>query len=152
MSSPIAVIGLFYDDFDIQQADGQIFAEIERGIVETPRVRGRDSITPGADGRSERNRKNDTLQIILRVHVTADPLLTDLNDIRASYRANVATVRNLFRPARPRALLEALLEDDTLQTISARPINIIGATTVAGEYRELSVELEGYADWAVGGS
>lgn len=152
MSNDVALIGLTYNGQDLQDPDLQVFLEIERGIDEVPTVRGKDSIVPGADGRTERNRKNDTLSIVLRGFVQADPGLTDVADRRASYRANMAGVRALFHSSNPRADLVATLEDGTVQTISARPMNIILGTYLASEYRAISIELEGYGDWEPAGS
>lgn len=152
MTSPVALVGLTYAGTDLQQSDLQWFFEITRGIVEVPSVRGRDSVVPGAAGRTERNRKNDVLSIVLTGFITADPTLTDLEDRRASYRQNVDAIRNLFAPSAARATLVAVMEDGTTQSIEARPLNIVGGTYIASEYRVLSVELEGYDDWLPGGS
>lgn len=152
MTHAAALIGLTYDAIDLQQADLQWFFEITRGIVEVPTVRGKDTVIPGLAGRFEQNRKNDVLSIVLTGFVQADPALTDVEDRRASYRTNIATIRGLFAPDRARAPLEALMEDGSTQTIDARPMNIIGGLYIASEYRALSIELEGYDDWVGGGS
>lgn len=145
MPSPVAAVGLFYDSVDLQQADLQWFFEIERGLDEVPSVRGKDSIVPAAGGRTERNRKNDVLPIVLKGFVRADPTAMDGP---ASYRANMQTIRALFHPRNPRAELTAVLEDGTIQTIQARGMNILGGTYVGSVIRNLSIELEGYDDWA----
>lgn len=147
MTHAAALVGLFYNAVDLQQDDLQWFFEIERGLDEVPSVRGRDSIVPAADGRTERNRKNDIISIVLKGWVRADPTVTDIDDARASYRANMATIRALFHPRNPRADLTAVLEDGTIQTISARGMNIVGGRSIGSEYRDLSIELEGYDDW-----
>lgn len=152
MTSPVALVGLTYADIDLQRSDLQWFFEIERGIDEVPTVRGKDTVIPGAAGRFEQNRRNDTIQIVLRGFVQADPALTDTLDRRASYRANMTTIRSLFAQDRLRAELAALLEDGATRTVSARPINIVGGREIASEFRELSIELEGYDDWLDEGS
>lgn len=152
MTSPVAPIGLTYDGVDLQQSDLQWFFEVERGLDEVPSVRGKDTVIPGAAGRFEQNRRNDTIQIVLRGFVQADPALTDVDDRRASFRTNIQTIRALFAPNRLRAELAALLEDGSIEVLSARPINIVGGREIASEFRELSIELEGYDDWQAGGS
>ena len=144
MPSPVAAVGLRYDSVDLQQPDLQWFFEIERGLDEVPSVRGKDSIVPAADGRTERNRKNDVLSIVLLGFVRGAP---DAVDQDASYRENLASIRALFHSRRARATLTATLEDGTVQTISARPLNIVPGRTVAPRFRTLSIELEGYDDW-----
>jgi hypothetical protein len=150
MTSPVALIALIFDGVDLQPADHQWFFEIERGLDDVPTVRGKDTVIPGAEGRFEQNRKIDTLSIVLKADVTADPALTDVDDIRASYRENMSTIRALFAPDRARALLEVLLEDGSTRTISARPINILPGLYIGSEYRTLNIELEGSGDWEVG--
>lgn len=152
MTHAAALVGVTFDGVDLQRSDLQWFLEIERGLDEVPSVRGKDTVIPGLAGRLEQNRRNDVLSIVLTGFVQADPSLTDVDDRRASFRSNVATIRSLFASDRDRADLVALLEDGSTQTISARPLNIIGGTYIGSEYRALSIELEGYDDWTPGGS
>ena len=148
MTSSVAPIGLTYDGVDLQSSDLQIFLQIVHGLNESPAVRGVDYIVPSRAGRIEANRINDVLSIVLEGHVRADPSETTTSGARASYRANVNTIRTLFRNDRARADLVATLEDGTILSISARPLNTIWSEPVPSEFGSLSVELEGYDDWA----
>ena len=148
MTTAVAPVGLTFKGVDLQPADMQWFFEIERGLDEVPTVRGKDTIIPGLAGRFEQNRRNDTLSIVLKGWVRADPTITDLDDARASYRQNMLTIRTLFAPDAVRGELVALVEDGTSQEIMARAMNIIGGRYIASEMRVLSIELEGYDDWA----
>lgn len=152
MTSPVATVGVEYDGVDLQQSDLQWFFEIERGLDEVPTVRGKDTVIPGLGGRLEQNRKNDTLAIVLKGFVQADPALTDLTQRRESYRANMRVIRSLFLPTNGRASLAATLEDGSILTIAAVPLNIVPGRLIASEYRELSIELEGFDDWVAAGS
>lgn len=152
MTHAAAPVGVEYDNIDLQQSDLQWFFEIDRGLDEVPSVRGKDTVIPGLDGRFEQNRRNDTLSIVLRGFVQADPTLTDIDARRASYRANMQVIRELFQPTNGRADLVATLEDGSQQSISAVPLNIVAGTVIASEYRELSIELEGFDDWTFVGS
>ena len=149
MSNPYAVVGLTYDGQDIQQADFTIYFWIVSGLIETPTVRGVDTVVPALAGRVEGNRVNDVLPIVLEGAVMADPSLTDLSAMRADWRTNVRAIRSLFASNRARADLVATLEDGDVLTISARPMNIVQLRSVEGEYVGLNIELEGYDDWAV---
>lgn len=148
MTSPVAPIGLLYDATDLQSSDLQIFLQIVKGLNEPPSVRGSDYIVPARAGRVEANRINDVVSIVLEGHVAADPAETTTAGARASYRANVQAVRTLFRPDRGRATLLAVLEDGTQMTIEARPLNAVWSEPVPSEFGLVSIELEGYDDWA----
>ena len=152
MTSPVALVGLTFKGIDLQPSDLQWFFEIERGLDEVPTVRGKDTIIPGLAGRFEQNRRNDTLSIVLKGWVRADPTIDDLEDRRASYRVNMLAIRTLFAPDAARGELVALVEDGTSQEIMARALNIVGGRYVGSEIRVLSIELEGYDDWLGAGS
>lgn len=152
MTSPVAHVGLTYDGQDLQDSDLSIFLEIRRGLSESPQVRGKDTIIPGAAGRFEQNRVKDVLPIELYGAVQATEGLTDPEDIAESFRANVLAVRGLFATDRLRATLAALLENGTTLTISARPLNIIWNEQVQSEFAHVSIEMEGYGEWEPEGS
>jgi hypothetical protein len=148
VTSAVAAIGLTYAGVDLQRSDLQIFLEIAVGLGEVPSVRGTDIIVPGLGGRIEGTRVKDVLPLELRGHVRADPAETTTAGARASFAANRATLRSLFASDRLRADLVATLEDSTVLTISARPLSIVWNEQVVSEFALLSVELEGYDDWA----
>lgn len=148
MSNPWAVVQLFYDDEDLQLADFSIYFWVEVGLMETPQVRGEDTVVPNRAGRTEGNRRNDILTIVLNGQITSDPLEVTLADARASWRTKMLAMRTLFASNRSRAPLVAILEDGSSATIMARPLNIVVPNTIPGEYASVSVELEGDDDWA----
>ena len=148
MTSPVGAIALSYDGSDLQSSDLQIFLQIVHGLNESPSVRGTDYVVPARAGRVEANRVNDVLPIVLEGHVRADPSDATTSGSRSSFRTNVTALRTLFRNDRARADLVATLEDGTVWSISARPMNTIWAEPVISEFATLSVELEGYGDWA----
>lgn len=148
MTSPVATVGLLYDSVDLQRSDLGIFCRIVKGLNETPTVRGTDTIIPSAAGRMEGLRVNDVLAIELECTVQADASETTADGQMASFRANQRTLRTLFAPDRGRAELIASLEDGTIVSISALPLNIIGPESVTSMISKTSVALEGYDDWA----
>lgn len=149
MTSPVAVVGVAYDGVDVQLADLSIFLEIKSGLDATPSVRGTDVIVPQLAGRIAGNRVNDTLIVSLEGWVRADPTTTTTATARTSCQAKRATVRALFASNRARANLVATLPDATTKTISARPLpGIIWTEVVPGEFYRVSIDLEGYGDWA----
>lgn len=149
MTSPVAVIGVTYAGTDVQLADLSIFLEITSGLDATPAVRGTDVVVPALAGRIAGNRVNDVIIVSLEGWVRADPTTTTTATARTSCQAKRATVRALFASNRARANLIATLPDTTTKTISARPLpGLIWTEVVPGEFYRLSVELEGYGDWA----
>lgn len=147
MTSTVAAVGVFYDTEDLQRADLSVFATIVRGLNESPKVRGTDSIVPALAGRIEGLRINDVLVIELSVVVQPDGGLDDGQDQRESFRTNQRYVRTLFRPDRARAQLLVVLEDGTQLFVDARPINAIWRELVPSVAAVASIELEGYGDW-----
>ena len=148
MTSPVATIGLTYDGSDLQTSDLQIFLQIVHGLNEPPSVRGVDYVVPVREGRVEANRVNDVLSIVLEGHVRGDPSQTTTSGARSTFRNNAQTIRALFAPNRARADLVATLEDGTIVSISARPLNAVWSEPVPSEFAAVSIELEGYDDWA----
>lgn len=149
MTSPVALVGLTYAGSNVQTSDLQIFLQIVRGLNEPPTVRGEDTVVPARAGRTEGNRVNDVLPIELKGWVRADPTETTSSGARSSFADNRATVRALFHPKRARADLVATLENGVILTISARPMpGTIWTEVIGSEYAEVSIEMEGYDDWA----
>ena len=149
MSNPWIVVGLTYDGDSVQLDDFSIYLNVKTGLIEMPAVRGEDTIVPGRAGRSEGNRVNDIISVVLAGVVMADPTLDDQDDSRANFRTRLRTVRELFASNRSRADLVATCEDGSVWTLSARPMNIVTTTLIDGAFWEGSVELEGYGDWDI---
>lgn len=149
MTSALAVVGLTYAAVDVQNFANGILIEIVSGIGTPPVVRGDDTTIPAAAGSLEGNRINDYLPIELHARIFAASSMTTLATQRASHYANLLTVRTLFKPNRARAPLVATLPGGTILTIQARPLNIVAAEILTGEYTELSISLAGNDDWVV---
>lgn len=152
MTSGLASIGLSYDGVDLQDWDNGVFLQVVVGLNEPPSVRGVDVTVPSLPGRIEANRVNDVIAIELRGIVRADTITTTTTTARSSYRLNAAAIRALFATNRARADLVATLEDGTDVVISARPLNLLWPESIQSEFANLSVQLEGYDDWAPVGS
>lgn len=149
MTTAVETVGLLYDNEDLQRDDLQIVCRIRKGLMETPSVRGEDTIVPSRAGRMEGLRVNDTLAIEVVCTVQADPTLTSDFDQMASYRENCLFLRNLFRPTRSRAELSAVLENGDIKNIDARPLNAVWAEDIQSHVATVSFALEGYDDWAI---
>jgi hypothetical protein len=149
VSNPWVVVGLTYDGDSVQLDDFSIYLNVIFGLDETPSVRGEDTVVPGRAGRTEGNRINDTLAVVLAGIVQADPTITDQDASRANFRTRLREIRSLFASNRARADLVATLEDGSVWTISARPMNIATTMLIPGAYWSGSIELEGYDDWDI---
>lgn len=152
MTSPwttTVVAGLTFDGTNVMDWPTGIFLDVAVGIGETPAVRGEDTTVPGLAGRVPGNRVVDVLGLELRGCVRAADSETVPADMVASYITNLLAVRNLFRSSRQPADLVATLRNGTVLTISARPLNLIPAESIPGEYADVSISLEGLGDWSV---
>ena len=147
MSTPVAVIGLTFGGEDIQTSDLGIFLTIVEGLEFIGNVRGKDVVVPAADGRVARNRRFDTLPIVLEGHVRGDGIDTEAR--RADYRTNVRTIRTLFDPTDDPADLVATLEDGSVWTVAARTQNVMKDEKVVSEWADYSIELEAVERWSV---
>lgn len=132
MTHAAATIPLTFDGVDIQFSDLGIFLEIIEGLNDVPEVRGKDVVVPAADGQEFRNRRADRRRILLAGIVRGSG--ADVATQQADYRNNVQTLQALFDPTADPAILEATLEDGTIQTINARTV---GNGLVIEEVRRL---------------
>lgn len=148
MTNPVAVIGLTYDGTDVQDATLGRFLELRRGLNETVRVRGVDTIVPGFAGRVVRNRKADGFIVELYGYIAGTGATEALQ--RASFRTQVTAFRTLFDPTRQPADLVASLEDGGTATCSARPLPTMVFDQIVPGMAAVSVELESVdADWVI---
>lgn len=149
MTAVIAPVGVLYDAEDLQPDDLSIFLRFQKGLAETSTVRGTDSIVPALAGRIEGLRIKDLLKVELAGWVQPAATASTLADQLASFQANRAYLRDLFSPDRGLAELIAVLEDGTLQTVQARPLNMVFNEIIPSLYAEVSVELEAFDDWVI---
>jgi hypothetical protein len=149
MTTAISTVGLEYAATDLQPSDLSILFKVFRGLWESPSVRGTDTVIPAAEGRFEGNRVKDIQKIELRGWVRATPSVdSDIEDAIDSYQASFIALRELFANDRDRADLVATLRDGTLMSIAARPLNMVINEVIEGWFANVSIEMEGYGDWA----
>lgn len=152
MTTALSTVPVTYDSVDVQVPDTGIYLEIIKGFNEPPSVRGVDTIIPSAEGRAEGLRVFDTLKIELFGWVRHAASITDLDGQYASFASNRQVVRSLFATDRLRAVLAVIDESGNEYTIDARPVNTIWTQRVRSLWYNVSIELEGYGDWAAAGS
>lgn len=153
MTNAAAVIGLTVDGTDVQQDPIGIFLELVRGLNEPPRVRGLDTVVPGAPGRLARNRVSDGFVLELRGYVSGTG--SDEEAQRGAYRDLVNTFRVLFDPTRDPVDVVATLEDGSTASCSARALPTAVWDQIVPAMARVSVEMESLdADWVIepGGS
>lgn len=123
---------------------GGIFFDLVAGYFDPPEVRGSDDIIPSTAGRTVRNRVKDRRRIVLEGYVQGSTA--------AVWRANMDTLFGVMLPTTPANLVIAdnYLGTTGTKTISARFINAIGDTPIAGPiFQRWTIELESVApDWS----
>ena len=127
----------------------RIVLQCVRGLDDTPAVRGKDTIIPGASGRTVRDRVRDRRIIELEGWVfgcgASDALQTD--DLRDA----LEELRTLFDPTGdPHSLVIDLEDEVRTATITARAMNMVTSREDLIVARRVSVELEAVgADWVI---
>jgi hypothetical protein len=117
-----------------------------RGLYDLPRVRGRDTVIPGAAGRTARDRVRDVRVIELEGHIFGTGATTALQV--ADAESALEALRTLFDPTRDAATLVVTTSTGS-KSISARPLNMVVDEGLMPVHRLVSVELEAVgADWA----
>lgn len=150
---PAAVSYAGYELTELVDGTPRILTQVVRGLDQPRGVRGADTVIPGATGRIRRIRVSDTLVIELLVTVMA--VGSSEAEQRADLREVIDELVALFDPVNGDAELVASLEDDSLRSIMAAPVNVLPSTDLSIPTRRvLSVELEavGEVGWAEPGS
>lgn len=130
-------------------AQPRIVAQLVRGLDDSWDVRGKDTVIPGAAGRTARSRVRDNKKIELELWVfglgTSNAAQTD------DFRDAMETLRSLFDPTAAAATLIVALEDGVRSaSISCRTINMIVAEYIGPVGAQLNVELEAIGnDWSI---
>lgn len=135
MTSPVGVIGLTYDGYDLQRADLNVLFQITEGLDELPAVRQSDEIVPFRSGRLASLGIGDHRPIVATGWVAGAAPAP-----QASYRAYLDGLKKVLDPARLPATLVATLTDGTMRWIPAVPRSLIGGETIGYEMRPLSIE------------
>ena len=125
-------------DTDVD-GDPRLTARLVRGLDTSPAVRGKDTVIPVASGQVPRDRVRDSRIIEIEVTVmgTGATEAEQLEDTRDALNALGA----LFAPTGQPATLVVEVEDGTLRSISARPINTLHDDGEVPTRRTLSIEL-----------
>jgi hypothetical protein len=135
MVSPVAVVGLSWDGFDVQRPDLDIFVEIAEGLDELPQVRGGDQVVPFRSGRLPSPAIADWRVVVCNGWIAGSGAAP-----RASFRAYLDALKaKLDQTSEPR-LLVATLETGALRWIRATPRNLLPGPGIGGEFRTFSVE------------
>jgi Phage tail protein len=119
MTSPVAVVGLTWDGYDIQRSDLDVFLEITEGLDELPELRARRDIIPFRHGQRPAAPYANRRPIVL-TGLISGPSATE----RSGYRGYVDEVKESFSPLRSApGTLVATLEDGTTRWIKAMPLD-----------------------------
>lgn len=139
---------------DLTRSDGRILGRVTRGLIESPDVRGRDTVVPALAGRVPRNRIADRLVIEWTGHVMGAG--DDEQEQREDFRDLIDSIRALMDPTSDPYELVVTMEDSSTRTITARPTpnGIVPGDDDIPSYRLLSLQWESVdaADWVAGGS
>lgn len=136
MTSPVAVVGLTWDGYDVQRSDLDVFLEITEGLDELPDLRSFQQIVPFRHGRRADVPYADKRAIVL-TGLLSGPSATE----RAGYRGYVDEVKGSFSPLRDTpGTLVATLEDGTTRWIKAMPLDMRTKPIVPGA-ANASIEL-----------
>lgn len=134
MTSPVAVVGLKWDGYDIQRADLDVFLEITEGLDELPELRTHQQVIPFRHGQ-----RADMSYAHARPIVLSGLISGPSGNERSAYRAYVDEVKASFSPFRT-GLLVATLEDGTTRWIHAMPLDMRYTPIVPGA-SNVSIEL-----------
>lgn len=148
MTSPVAVIGLIWDGFDLQRPDLDILFEITEGLDSLPEMRGEDQVIPFRSGRLAAPRLADRRPVVVTGWI-AGPAGSSAAVI---YRGYLDSLKSRLDPTGPPGILVATLEDGSKRWISAVPRNLIGGDALGSDFRAFSIEWEAldpywYSSW-----
>lgn len=137
MTSPVAVIGLSFDDLDLQRADLDILFQITEGIDELPDTRGNDAIIPFRRGRLAQRRTADSRAVVAQGWVTRPSA-----SVAAAYRTYMDALKARLDPTQEPRLLVATMEDGSKRWIPAVARNLAGGPAMGSDFRPFSIEWE----------
>lgn len=137
MTSPVGVIGLSYDGYDLQREDLDVLFQITEGLDTLPETRGTDQVIPFRSGQLPQARIAHRRSVVARGWVAGAAPSPE-----TSYRAYLDGLKAVLDPTRAPAILVATLVDGSKRWINARPANpaLIGGDLVGHEMRPMSIE------------
>lgn len=147
MTSAVAVIGLAFDDYDLQRPDLNVLFAITEGLDTLPAVRGADQLIPFRTGNLPSARIADRRSIVATGWLAGAAPAPEL-----SYRAYLDGLKRVLDPTRPPAALRATLQDGSVRWINAVARSLIGGDMIGHEFRPMSIEWEAldpywYSQW-----
>jgi hypothetical protein len=144
------VANLVADTLELQDLDAGYWVTISTGGLDaSPTVRGVDTVIPGKSGRIARDRKADTLNIILHALVTGEG--STHAAIRVSYLSRMTALRAIFDPTadpfsltiHPTAVaVGGKIGDSQTATLNVRFLRFTGPPAIGDEVREFDIECE----------
>lgn len=137
MTSPVGVIGLAYDGYDLQRSDLNVMFAITEGLDELPVVRGADDIIPFRAGRLPQKRTADHRPIVATGWIAGAAPSPQL-----SYRAYLDGLKTVLDPTREASVLQATLPGGEVRWTTAVARSVIGGDPIGYEFRPLSIEWE----------
>lgn len=125
------------------------------GILKPAKVRGKDSIAPGQEGRYARNRQRDTWIVTLDGWVKG--VGSTKEERQQSFFQTMETIMTALDATAPGNLVldgpDYGLPSGETRTISARPLNIVlGKMESSWTFQKFSADLEAVQDWDIAGS
>jgi hypothetical protein len=137
VTSPVAVIGLTYDGYDLQRADLDIFFQITEGLDTLPETRGDDQLIPFRTGRLAQSRMADRRPVVAMGWVTR-PSVSQT----PAYRAYLDGLKAKLEPTALPRVLVATLEDGSKRWINAVPRDLLPGDGWGSDFRSFSIEWE----------
>jgi hypothetical protein len=134
MTSPVVVIGLDWDGFDLQRADLDILFELTEGLDDLPQTRGSDDVIPFRSGRLPQDRIADHRPVVATGWVTRPSA-----SVASAYRAYVDSLKAKLDPTGPPHILVATLEDGSKRWINAVARDLIGGPALGSDFRPFSI-------------
>lgn len=146
-SLPANLTNLTVDAVDVQRVDLSVHLDVVSGLNDGLRVRGSDTVIPGARGRVVRNRIADARDIVLAGVLQGTG--TTEADRLADYQAIRDELEGVFDPEGDPVAIAGEALDGSTRTIDARTISIVWNEGVLG-MGNLAITMESVdPDWVV---
>ncbi len=136
------------DGVDLQRSDLSVHLDLVLGLNDGMRVRGADTVVPGARGRTPRSRVSDGRDLLLV------GLLQGAGDDEATRMASYQSIRDeleeLFSLEADPFEIEGVAPDGSTRSITARPVALTWEQAPVHGVGTLTVSLDAAApDWAI---
>jgi hypothetical protein len=135
MTSPIVVVGLTWDGFDLQRSDLDILFALTEGLDDLPQLRSADQFIPFLPGRLPSPAIPDRRAVVAVGWVTARGAAA-----AAAFRTYLDTLKAKLEPGGPPRILLATLENGTQRWIRAVPRVLIPGEGLGSDFRAFSIQ------------